>query len=86
MTGHNLLHSHRGHIALCLIPFIHPHSLCIQGGLEVTIAYQIFTLAITISSQMMADIRLVQMRVKHGISDQDPIPYHILLAEQQAGS
>ena len=44
------------------------------------------TLDITIPSQMMADIRLVQMREKHGIADQDPIPYHILLAEQQAES
>ena len=39
-----------------------------------------------IPSQMMADIRLVQMREKHGIADQDPIPYRILLAEQESES
>jgi hypothetical protein len=46
----------------------------------------VLNLDITIPSQMMADIRLVQMREKHGIADQDPIPYHILVEEQQAGS
>ena len=35
-------------------------------------------------SQLVAGMRLVELREKHGIADEDPIPYHILVEKQDA--
>ena len=43
---------------------------------------QVNFIVIKVSRQVIADIRLVELRDKHGIEEEEPIPYHVLVEEK----